>query len=526
MPDTLAAPAAATPTNEELQAQANAFENEFFDNTSLDRHKPNLDSDIYLRETKDLENPTPPTDRKAEDKKKEETTPATPAAPAATPAAPATTTAPADATLDGLLPDGAPAPAATPAATPATPAATPAPAATAQPAQPFIDPDDVADRVVSRMRQTTATPPADTYAGLSEDDREELRDIEHLETINPAYKGASGKAREFYTRAAAYRAKWLQENPGEVFNPSADVHNEFYSKFNINIPDRVLNDARIDRVATEKASKLVDQEVNKRLAPIEEKAREAERAAAEVKAKPAIDQSVGVAIVDMVIQAVPEFKDAMPDGVLSSQAIKTMQEKNPQALALINREARVLREVVREINSAEHLGQNYAPDTDRVVKLSDGRTIRPVAIVSQVIDELEVDLLRKPQSETLRDGRRLISLAKMQELEKKFPDRHQEIYAAFWVVGLDDARKEIVRRSAENVKDLLGVVGKGAPAATTSYAPAAKTTTPAVPAQPAVPAARTAPPATTSASDNVDTKIPGAPGATSNADAFERGMFG
>ncbi len=78
-------------------------------------------------------------------------------------------------------------------------------------------------------RQPQPTIPEVKEDSLKEEDRHEYDVAKYLGTINPKYLGAEKVVLDHVRKAEAYAARWEQQNPGKVFDPNDEDHNEFYA---------------------------------------------------------------------------------------------------------------------------------------------------------------------------------------------------------------------------------------------------------------------------------------------------------
>jgi hypothetical protein len=109
---------------------------------------------------------------------------------------------------------------------------------------------------------TAAMPKFSTQQAKAETQESELpkdykRDYEiakHLAATNPVYKDAPQIILNEHRRSAEYASRWEQANPGKVFDPDAEEHNEFYASLERPWGDEEFVDARADMIAEQKIS--------------------------------------------------------------------------------------------------------------------------------------------------------------------------------------------------------------------------------------------------------------------------------
>jgi len=120
-------------------------------------------------------------------------------------------------------------------------------------------------------QQTKSESPEDS---LQDDYKRDYEIAKHLATIDARYKDAPQKILAEHARVEDYARRWEQANPGKVFDPAGEDHNEFYASIERPWSDDEFVDARADMIAERKAAQKVSKLEEKQKA-IEE--REAKR---------------------------------------------------------------------------------------------------------------------------------------------------------------------------------------------------------------------------------------------------------
>lgn len=492
------------------------FDAEMFSNERLDRNKPKIP---------EAENPeiTFPEEKKEEPKPEDKAAEQPADKPAEKPPEekPAETPAAADDT-DALLSGGE-----------KKPEEKPAPKAEEKPAAQLVDHDLLAEKVAAKLKPKEAPAP-DPLANFTDEDKAQLRILQHLQKNNEKYKGRDlvKETAEFWNRETNYILAWEKANPGETFDKDAKDHEAFYSKHEPKVEPDDLEDAQIDLKVEEKATKLADKIVRERLAPVEEQVRNNNRKQAEVEVAKVVEEGVEAAVVNLASEAVPEFKEVLKDGRMSPEAVAAMKEKDTAAVQAINREARYLRVYVREIERMANLGEhfNYNPNLREEVG---GEVIRPHVEIAQVLNDLEVSISKGPEEGKVRviDGiqKRWASreaVDRLFEKHKDNPDMIARIDRSFWQVGVDDVKREFVRRSATKVKDVLEIANtRGAASSSGRTGNSTNTGDDKANGKPAR-SAPINPPSTASSSDMTQTRIPKPPANDSAEKVIEKSFFG
>lgn len=96
-------------------------------------------------------------------------------------------------------------------------------------------------------------PPRDDDEGQVADDyKRDYEVAKHLAATDPRYKDAPQRILDEQTRVAEYASNWEARNPGKVFEPADEEHNEFYASIQRPWSDDEFTDARADMIAERK----------------------------------------------------------------------------------------------------------------------------------------------------------------------------------------------------------------------------------------------------------------------------------
>jgi len=87
---------------------------------------------------------------------------------------------------------------------------------------------------------------------VGDDYRRDYEVAKHLAEIDPRYKDAPQYILGEQARVAEYASNWEARNPGKVFNPKDEEHNEFYAAIERPWSDDEFIDARADMIAERK----------------------------------------------------------------------------------------------------------------------------------------------------------------------------------------------------------------------------------------------------------------------------------
>lgn len=181
-------------------------------------------------------------------------------------------------------PPGAPlAPPAPPAPVAAAPAEPPAPAPAPKKVakgkkQPVIDPAAIAREAATAATEAALrtvganAPPAaapDPTENLADDDKRDYEVATHLAKIDPRFKDAPQIILNQVQQAEDYASRWENANPGKVFDPTDDEHNEFYASMRRPWSDADFRRAEVKMEARKEAEAMMA-EHNQKIAGIEE----------------------------------------------------------------------------------------------------------------------------------------------------------------------------------------------------------------------------------------------------------------
>ena len=344
------------------------------------------------------------------------------------------------------------------------------------------DPDALADAVVQRLndRQKPVEAPAeslkpakDPMEGFDHIQRRTLDAVKYLAENDPSYKGRNllKETIDFWKKEEDYIATWEKENKGQPFDDSDPDHADFYAKHQPQIRDDDIENAKVDvRVAERldkeraKSQAETNKRINDEIGPI--KAREAFS-----KAEPHIAQQVSGAVESMISEAVPEFAALIKDG-LTPEAVKKMTDDDPVAFEALDREAQSLIVVVRELESL--VNPDIAPyvkwDPSIRVVTNAKDSVFPHAEILDIGNRLEEAISKLPPEGRMNNGKNFVSqqafrdnLAHVnsQKVSQQEKNRLSDIFRRrFWCIGAEDVKAAAIHKSAEKVKNILGMAEK------------------------------------------------------------------
>jgi hypothetical protein len=141
--------------------------------------------------------------------------------------------------------------------------------ATARALQPTTKPEEVA-------------PSAKPEDALKEDDRQEYIIAKYLSDTNPKFKGAEKVVLDHIKKSEEYAARWENANPGKLFDPNDEDHDDFYASLSKPWTDRDFRDAEIEMKA--------EQIVERKLKGSQAKLDKLEQESARIELTPVVDR--------------------------------------------------------------------------------------------------------------------------------------------------------------------------------------------------------------------------------------------
>jgi hypothetical protein len=153
---------------------------------------------------------------------------------------------------------------------------------------------DAINATARAMQPTTkpeVAPSAKPEDALKEDDRQEYIIAKYLSDTNPKFKGAEKVVLEHIKKSEDYAARWEAANPGKLFNPDDEDHNDFYDSLHKPWSDRDFRDAEIEMKA--------EQIVERKLKGSQAKMDKLEQDSARVELAPVVERRFNTAAVEL-----------------------------------------------------------------------------------------------------------------------------------------------------------------------------------------------------------------------------------
>lgn len=163
-------------------------------------------------------------------------------------------------------------------------------------------------RAMQPQARPEAAPSSKPEDALKEDDRQEYIIAKYLSETNPKFKGAEKVVLDHIKKSEDYAARWETANPGKLFNPDDEDHNDFYDSLTKPWSERDFRDAEIEMKA--------EQIVEKKLKGSQAKMEKLEQDSARVELAPVVEKRFNLAAMELA-KAVGEDiheKLSRPDG--------------------------------------------------------------------------------------------------------------------------------------------------------------------------------------------------------------------
>lgn len=323
---------------------------------------------------------------------------------------------------------------------------------------------EAALRTVGAAAAPAATP--DPLEHLADEDRRDIEIATHLAKMDPRYKDAPQILLGQLQQAEDYASRWEAANPGKMFDPKDEEHNEFYAGMRRPWSDAEFDDARVDL----RAERKVEQGRKEQSEAIAGTQADVAR----MELAPAVDQAFTKATLDVAKLVGDEVHGALTKGGWDE-----LHKADP-----------VLTQVLAETLSQVH------PFVEAAIQIDDPRQrirIDPKnpahAQWNHVVNTGEAALV----GHRLDDGRVFARRADYARMTPAQQRQHWFLTTDDIIQGALDFAAKQVKATTEATKNRLTSMGfvrqNGAPAAAAPAAPAPNATPPAPPAPAPAPAA-------------------------------------
>lgn len=306
---------------------------------------------------------------------------------------------------------------------------------------------------------------------LSEEDKRTLEALKLIESDNPGSKGLVQRTIEFWKKEPDYIREWERKHPGEEFDKDDPQHSDFYDT---NEP--VVNE---EEFAAAKIRLVVE--------PVERKAKEAVKAAEEVRKKsdqieldrkiektlPDIANRVDKSLIAVIDESAPELAKLLGEGdnkTADESGLKKIEEEDPVAFDIIQSEAERVRILCSEFELLTSFPGAYQFNPSAHVALSDDSTMSPHSELVKLINDTEQDIKAMPRAETDREHNgkvmRFMPQKEMRDQESEIAAdqrlteaqkqaKIRDLRQSTWTLSVDDIRKAIISESAWKIKSRI-----------------------------------------------------------------------
>lgn len=311
--------------------------------------------------------------------------------------------------------------------------------------------------------------PAAPEIELGDDDLQDLKGIQYLETTGKLHKGAADQYLDFLKLNYGYQDKWLADNPGKEFDWKDEEHSKWYDA---NVPNWIPERNVVERAARQAD---IDAEVDRRW---QEKMQPKidEQAAEEAwqKALPTVAQRFDASLVSMVEKIDVNLanllkKDGKPN--LGKEAEAALDAADPIASDEIN-------DIIRKTGLMDVLVELEKLPIEACRKFFNPEKNPIHRRISQTIANAEREMNNAPRDQQIIDGKQFITAAEYdRRLKAAKPSEKEAVQAELdrttWRITVDDVAELFVedaaRKAKENIestkKKLQRYGQKGTPAA-------------------------------------------------------------
>lgn len=143
----------------------------------------------------------------------------------------------------------------------------------------------------------------DPTENLSARDKREYEVATHLAKTDPRFKDAPRVVLDQIRMADEYASRWEAANPGKVFDPEDEDHNDFYARLQRPWTPEEFQDAAIDMRAEQKMKAVLEQQG--------EKMSEVTESTGRVELAPVVEQHFSTAAMSLAEMVSPELKAAI-----------------------------------------------------------------------------------------------------------------------------------------------------------------------------------------------------------------------
>lgn len=273
--------------------------------------------------------------------------------------------------------------------------------------------------------------------GLDDDEKETLRVLQEMATLNPdKHKELPGKFATGQRELRKYEKQWEKEHPGEDFKIDAEEHAEFLEKHNPEWSDGDFTKAERSLIKKEVKDE-VSKEFQPKLSEIQQREREREAA-------PVIHNEAIAAAKQFWGQMPEQYKGVLnADGTVNDDILNKIQQEDPDGYEEVMKVATGLNHEIVELRKLFPMEEGKP----RLIDFDPGNPIHRAIDAFGV--QLEQDILHNPPDKQLNDeGDQFLPNDQYYRLPKAERKGH-------WTLTFKEVKDGLILDRAERVKKAI-----------------------------------------------------------------------
>ncbi len=271
-------------------------------------------------------------------------------------------------------------------------------------------------RAVAAATKPKETPPPDPTADPDVDQRR-MAILRQMETqFGERYKGLANRYVANLNKHKEYKSKWESEHPGEEYNEDDEEHAEFLDGLEKQVA--YDEDDYVEALTDLKLSdrmKKVDEQVSKRLAPIEQQEKFVEHRPRIIETRDKIGnrfwERMGDEFKDVLKEV--EHQDGRKEIQINGEALEALKASDPDTHKIVVNAARAAESYAAETYLLDHRLREFDPKNDMHQNLR------------AFVEDREARMAAKPPQKTMDDeGRTFMPRGEFNKLPEKQRTRH------------------------------------------------------------------------------------------------------
>jgi hypothetical protein len=204
-------------------------------------------------------------------------------------------------------------------------------------------------RAMQPVVKPEVAPPTRLEDALKEDDRQEYIVAKYLSDTNPKFKGAEKVVLDHIKKSEDYASRWETANPGKLFNPNDEEHDDFYSALTKPWSDRDFRDAEIEMKA--------EQIVERKLKGSQAKMDRLEQDSARVELAPVVQQRFNSAAVELAKAVGQDIHEK-----ISRDGFAKLEQEDPITAQVLTETLGPLQPIIETIIQIDDVKGRFAID--------------------------------------------------------------------------------------------------------------------------------------------------------------------